>query len=132
MTAGDWNCVCGRPLGDRLHTEAAPGVPVPESMRDGEAPDADDLRARIAEALYVAPAEPTDAGERVARRTAGHDADAVMAVVGPELERLRVYLDHATHFVWQRLAETVPAEELGRIVRTQLMTRDTDTTKEKN
>lgn len=45
----------------------------------------DPLRDRIADALYTAPAVPTEAGERVARRTAEHDADAVMGVVGPEI-----------------------------------------------
>jgi hypothetical protein len=31
--SGAGNCVCGRDLGDRLHTEAAPGVPVPDWAR---------------------------------------------------------------------------------------------------
>lgn len=31
--SGAGNCVCGRALGSRLHTEAAPGVPVPERLR---------------------------------------------------------------------------------------------------
>jgi hypothetical protein len=31
--SGAGNCVCGRNLGSRMHTEAAPGVPVPERMR---------------------------------------------------------------------------------------------------
>lgn len=48
-----------------------------------------DLRDRIADALYTAPAVPTEAGERVARRTAEHDADAVMGVVGPEIAHWR-------------------------------------------
>lgn len=33
--SGAGNCVCGSDLGDKLHTQAAPGVPVPESMRHG-------------------------------------------------------------------------------------------------
>ena len=31
--SGAGNCVCGAALGDRRHTEAAPGVPVPDGMR---------------------------------------------------------------------------------------------------
>jgi hypothetical protein len=31
--SGAGNCVCGHDLGHRLHTEAAPGVPVPTSRR---------------------------------------------------------------------------------------------------
>lgn len=31
--SGAGNCVCGRSLGDRVHTEAAPGIPIPERMR---------------------------------------------------------------------------------------------------
>ena len=31
--SGAGNCVCGRDLGDRLHVQAAPGVPVPDHMR---------------------------------------------------------------------------------------------------
>ena len=31
--SGAGNCVCGAGLGDELHTEAAPGVPVPEALR---------------------------------------------------------------------------------------------------
>ena len=31
--SGAGNCVCGRSLGDWLHTEAAPGVPIPERLR---------------------------------------------------------------------------------------------------
>jgi hypothetical protein len=31
--SGAGNCVCGRALGDNLHVMAAPGVPIPESMR---------------------------------------------------------------------------------------------------
>jgi hypothetical protein len=31
--SGAGNCVCGRGLGDDLHVQAAPGVPVPGSMR---------------------------------------------------------------------------------------------------
>jgi hypothetical protein len=33
ITSGAGNCVCGWPLGDDLHTEAAPGVPVPDGAR---------------------------------------------------------------------------------------------------
>jgi hypothetical protein len=33
ITSGAGNCVCGSGLGDELHVEAAPGVPVPEVMR---------------------------------------------------------------------------------------------------
>lgn len=31
--SGAGNCVCGRGLGDGLHVQAAPGVPVPARMR---------------------------------------------------------------------------------------------------
>lgn len=31
--SGAGNCVCGRDLGAIQHTEAAPGVPVPDRMR---------------------------------------------------------------------------------------------------
>lgn len=33
ITSGAGNCVCGCPLGDELHTEACPGIPVPDSAR---------------------------------------------------------------------------------------------------
>lgn len=33
INSGAGNCVCGGALGDELHTEAAPGVPVPDSAR---------------------------------------------------------------------------------------------------
>lgn len=33
ITSGAGNCVCGDVLGSDLHTEAAPGIPVPEVMR---------------------------------------------------------------------------------------------------
>jgi hypothetical protein len=33
VQSGAGNCVCGGALGDELHTEAAPGVPVPDSAR---------------------------------------------------------------------------------------------------
>lgn len=33
VQSGAGNCVCGRALGYRLHTEAAPGVPIPARMR---------------------------------------------------------------------------------------------------
>jgi hypothetical protein len=29
VQSGAGNCVCGRDLGDRVHVQAAPGVPVP-------------------------------------------------------------------------------------------------------
>jgi hypothetical protein len=31
--SGSGNCVCGRHLASLLHTEAAPGVPIPAEMR---------------------------------------------------------------------------------------------------
>jgi hypothetical protein len=31
--SGAGNCVCGQDLGAAIHTEAAPGVPIPESQR---------------------------------------------------------------------------------------------------
>jgi hypothetical protein len=31
--SGSGNCVCGHSLGEKRHTEAAPGVPVPERLR---------------------------------------------------------------------------------------------------
>lgn len=31
--SGAGNCVCGSGVGDWVHPEAAPGVPVPDSMR---------------------------------------------------------------------------------------------------
>lgn len=34
VTSGAGNCVCGASLPDELHTEAAPGVPVPDRMRE--------------------------------------------------------------------------------------------------
>lgn len=33
VQSGAGNCVCGRTLGDYVHTEAAPGVPIPGGMR---------------------------------------------------------------------------------------------------
>lgn len=33
--SGSGNCVCGAALADWVHTEAAPGVPIPETMRRG-------------------------------------------------------------------------------------------------
>ena len=33
ITSGAGNCVCGCALGDDIHTEAAPGIPVPDSAR---------------------------------------------------------------------------------------------------
>lgn len=47
--------------------------------------DQQDLRDRIADALYTAPADPTDAAERIARRTAQRDADAVMPMITTDL-----------------------------------------------
>lgn len=32
--SGAGNCVCGWPVGARRHFQAAPGVPVPERMRN--------------------------------------------------------------------------------------------------
>lgn len=31
--SGAGNCRCGSPLGDDVHTQAAPGVPIPAAMR---------------------------------------------------------------------------------------------------
>jgi hypothetical protein len=31
--SGAGNCVCGAALGDEIHVQAAPGVPVPDGMR---------------------------------------------------------------------------------------------------
>lgn len=31
--SGAGNCVCGNDLGNVLHTQAAPGIPIPLSMR---------------------------------------------------------------------------------------------------
>lgn len=39
VTSGAGNCVCGAALGDELHTEAAPGIEVPDSMRARPADD---------------------------------------------------------------------------------------------
>ena len=33
VNSGAGNCVCHRALGDALHVQAAPGVPIPERMR---------------------------------------------------------------------------------------------------
>lgn len=33
--SGAGNCVCGSVLGDWVHIQAAPGVPVPDDMRPG-------------------------------------------------------------------------------------------------
>jgi hypothetical protein len=33
ITSGAGNCVCGSGLGDDVHTEAAPGIDIPDSMR---------------------------------------------------------------------------------------------------
>ncbi len=30
MPSGAGNCVCSRALGDKIHVQAAPGVPIPE------------------------------------------------------------------------------------------------------
>jgi hypothetical protein len=35
--SGAGNCVCGQPLGQRVHVQAAPGVLIPASMRTGKA-----------------------------------------------------------------------------------------------
>jgi hypothetical protein len=34
VTSGAGNCVCGWPLPDDRHTEAAPGVPIPNRFRN--------------------------------------------------------------------------------------------------
>lgn len=34
VNSGAGNCVCGAALGDGIHTEAAPGVPVPDAARE--------------------------------------------------------------------------------------------------
>lgn len=31
--SGAGNCVCGRSVGESIHVQAAPGVPVPDGMR---------------------------------------------------------------------------------------------------
>jgi len=36
--SGAGNCVCGSDLGDWIHVQAAPGVPVPPSHRRGSCP----------------------------------------------------------------------------------------------
>ncbi|WP_431870845.1 hypothetical protein [Nocardiopsis eucommiae] len=46
------------------------------------------LRDAIVDALYTVPADPSEASERVARRAAGHDADAVMPALHAYLHRL--------------------------------------------
>lgn len=33
ICSGAGNCVCGHALGDARHVQAAPGVPIPDSMR---------------------------------------------------------------------------------------------------
>lgn len=33
--SGAGNCVCGKHLGHGIHLQAAPGVEIPESMRNG-------------------------------------------------------------------------------------------------
>jgi hypothetical protein len=35
ISSGSGNCVCGADLGAWVHIQAAPGVPIPESMRHG-------------------------------------------------------------------------------------------------
>ena len=80
-----------------------------------------DLRDRIADALYTAPAVPTDAGERVARRHAEYDADAVMGVVGPEIAGWRAEAKRQADHVWQlectldRVRELHPPREVAPI-----------------
>ena len=48
--SGAGNCVCGRALGAALHTQAAPGVPIPDMLR-------------IAAMASERPAEQSDAPE---------------------------------------------------------------------
>jgi hypothetical protein len=36
IQSGAGNCVCGSDLPSALHTEAAPGVPIPEGMRHAD------------------------------------------------------------------------------------------------
>lgn len=36
--SGAGNCVCGSDVGDWIHPQAAPGVPVPWSQRRGDCP----------------------------------------------------------------------------------------------
>ena len=33
IQSGAGNCVCGSALGDSVHVQAAPGVPIPDRMR---------------------------------------------------------------------------------------------------
>lgn len=40
VQSGAGNCVCGQDVGHRLHTEAAPGVPVPQERRHTRGPGA--------------------------------------------------------------------------------------------
>lgn len=50
VCSGAGNCVCGGALGDQLHTEAAPGVPVPGDRR----PPGDlDVAKAVAEQRFV-------------------------------------------------------------------------------
>jgi hypothetical protein len=52
ITSGAGNCVCAGPLGDGVHTEAAPGIPVPVGARSF--PALGDVRkAASAEQRYV-------------------------------------------------------------------------------
>jgi hypothetical protein len=37
--SGAGNCVCGSDVGDWVHVQAAPGVPVPASQRRGACPE---------------------------------------------------------------------------------------------
>lgn len=77
------------------------------------------LADRIAEALYTAPAAPTDAAERVARRTAARDADVVMDVVQKELLEAetvplpRRHLADIIEALTRLAADYTPARGLG-------------------
>lgn len=44
ITSGAGNCVCGAALGDELHTETAPGVPVPDGERVSKAAVGTEMR----------------------------------------------------------------------------------------
>ncbi|MFC7330795.1 hypothetical protein [Marinactinospora rubrisoli] len=101
------NCVCGRLVGDRLHTEAAPGVPVPEEMRDGAAlrqtTDCDrPTGGHIAPQIL-----------RSAARAARQDADPRWRAVAEWLEY------EAT--LWGPSAEGLGDDHAGRVARAVLV-----------
>ena len=64
VASGAGNCVCGSSLGDALHTEAAPGVPVPVAVRKAAAPagapGVDVAKALVRKQEYAAAASPAD------------------------------------------------------------------------